>query len=156
IPTVIRHALDGAPIPIYGNGSNTRDWLYVEDHVIGLMSALHRGRPGETYLFGGRCEVRNIDLAGIVCRLLDVRRPHRDGKPFAQQISFVVDRPGHDFRYAIDPSHAEVVLGWKATQSFPDALARTIDWYLANENWLIPAKELGRLGTGAAMAGVPA
>jgi dTDP-glucose 4,6-dehydratase len=157
IPTVIRHALDDAPIPIYGNGQNTRDWLYVEDHVNGLFSALNRGRPGDTYLFGGSCEVRNLDLANNICGLLDARRPRRDGRPYAQQISFVVDRPGHDFRYAIDPSHAEEMLRWKPLQSFADGLARTIDWYLANENWLIPAKELGRLGTRATeKAGAPA
>ena len=114
---MIRHALADAPIPLYGTGGNMRDWLYVEDHVTGLMATLHHGRPGETYLFGGRCEVRNLDLAGMICALLDARRPRPDGKSYAQQITFVRDRPGHDWRYAIDPSHAESVLGWKATSA---------------------------------------
>ena len=147
IPTVIRHALADAPIPLYGTGGNTRDWLYVEDHVTGLMAALHHGRPGETYLFGRRCEVRNLDLAGMICALIDARRPRPDGKSYAQQITFVKDRPGHDWRYAIDPSHAENVLAWKATERLETGLAKTIDWYLANPGCLTPANELGRLGT---------
>jgi len=147
IPTVIRHALAGAAIPLYGTGGNTRDWLYVEEHVIGLMAALQHGRPGDTYLFGGRCEVRNLDLAGMICALLDARRPRPNGVSYAQQITFVMDRPGHDWRYAIDPSHAENSLGWKATESLKTGLAKTIDWYLANPGYLIPVKELGRLGT---------
>ena len=147
IPTVIRYALAGAPIPIYGTGRNIRDWLYVEDHVTALMAALRGGRPGDTYLFGGRCEMCNLDLASMVCSLLDARRPRSDGKSYSQQITFVVDRPGHDLRYAIDPSHAESILGWKATEAFATGLAKTIDWYLANSDCLIPVKELGRLGT---------
>ena len=147
IPTVVRHALAGAAIPVYGTGANVRDWLYVEDHVNGLMAAFRRGQPGQTYLFGGRCEMRNLDLAGMICDLLDARLPRNDGKSYARQISFVMDRPGHDFRYAVDPSHAESALGWKADERFETGLAKTIDWYLANTDWLIPVKELGRLGT---------
>jgi dTDP-glucose 4,6-dehydratase len=146
IPTVIRHALTDAPIPIYGTGTNTRDWLHVEDHVNGLMAAISRGEPGKTYLFGGRCEVRNIDLVGIICALLDERRPLGGSKSYAQQITFVADRPGHDYRYAVDPSHAEASLGWKPAESLQIGLAKTVDWYLANPNWLIPVAELGRLG----------
>jgi dTDP-glucose 4,6-dehydratase len=149
IPTVIRYALAGEPIPIYGTGSNTRDWLYVEDHVSGLMAALHHGRPGEVYLFGGRCEVQNIKLASMICALLDARRPRMDGRCYAQQISFVMDRPGHDLRYAIDPSHAEAALGWKPVEMLETGLAKTVDWYLANPEWLISVNELGRLGTRA-------
>ena len=146
IPTVIRHSLDCAAIPVYGSGANTRDWLYVEDHVSGLLAALRQGKPGDTYLFGGRCEVRNIDLATKICDLLDTRSPRSDGKPYAQQLTFVADRPGHDFRYAIDPSHAEATLGWAAKKRLEHGLAATVDWYLANSNWLIPVSELGRLG----------
>jgi dTDP-glucose 4,6-dehydratase len=156
IPTVVRHALAGAPIPVYGNGAHIRDWLYVEDHVNGLMAALHGGQPGQTYLFGGRCEVRNLDLADIVCALLDARRPRHDGKPYAQQITSVMDRPGHDLHYAVDPSHAERTLGWKAHERLQTGLAKTIDWYLTNPEWLIPVTQLGRLGTRAAqIAEVP-
>jgi dTDP-glucose 4,6-dehydratase len=147
IPTVVRHALAGAPIPIYGTGANVRDWLYVEDHVNGLMAALCRGRPGETYLFGARCERRNFELVRIICALLDARRPRADGKPYAEQITFVTDRPGHDLRYAIDPSQTELALGWKAQELLDSGLAKTVDWYLANAGWLIAVKDSGRLGT---------
>jgi dTDP-glucose 4,6-dehydratase len=147
IPTVIRHALAGAPIPLYGTGANVRDWLYVEDHVSGLMATMRGGRPGQTYLFGGRCEVPNLELAGKICALLDDRRSRKDGKPYAQQITFVMDRPGHDFQYAVDPSQAESTLGWKAYERLETGLAKTVDWYLANADWLIPVKQLGRLGT---------
>jgi dTDP-glucose 4,6-dehydratase len=147
IPTVVRYALAGALIPIYGTGANVRDWLFVEDHVNGLMTAVQRGQPGETYLFGARCERRNLELVGMICALLDARRPRADGKPYAEQITFVTDRPGHDLRYAIDPSQAELALGWKAQELLDTGLAKTIDWYLANTDWLIPVKNLGRLGT---------
>jgi dTDP-glucose 4,6-dehydratase len=156
IPTVIRHALEGAPIPIYGAGLNTRDWLYVDDHVQGLMAATRHGRPGDTYLFGGRCEIRNIDLARTICALIDARRPRGDGASHAAQIAFVADRPGHDLRYAVDPSHAEAALGWSAARRFDAGLALTIDWYLANADWLIPPTELGRLGVRTANAGAMA
>jgi dTDP-glucose 4,6-dehydratase len=156
IPTVVRHALAGAPIPIYGSGAHIRDWLYVEDHVNGLMAALRRGQPGQTYLFGGRCQVRNIDLADFICALLDARRPRHDRKSYAQQITSVMDRPGHDLHYAIDPSYAERTLGWKAHERLETGLAKTVDWYLANADWLIPVEQLGRLGTRAAeIAGAP-
>jgi dTDP-glucose 4,6-dehydratase len=156
IPTVLRHALAGGSVPIYGTGANLRDWLYVEDHVRGLMAALRHGRPGQTYLFGGRCEMRNLDLAKMICALLDARCPRGDGKSYALQIAFVMDRPGHDFRYAVDPSHAESALGWKVDEPLETGLAKTIDWYLANPDWLIPVKQLGRLGTRAAeIAGSP-
>jgi dTDP-glucose 4,6-dehydratase len=147
IPTVIRHALAHEPIPIYGTGNNMRDWLHVDDHVAGLMAALHRGRPGETYLFGGRCELRNVDLANTICRLLDERVPLGSGKSYEKQITFVHDRPGHDFRYALDPSHAENVLDWKANEQLETGLARTVNWYIANPQWLVPGKVLGRLGS---------
>jgi dTDP-glucose 4,6-dehydratase len=111
------------------------------------MAALQHGRPGQTYLFGGRCEVQNLKLAGIICALLDVRRPRAEGQSYAHQITLVSDRPGHDWRYAIDPSHAEAMLGWKAVELLDSGLAKTIDWYLANTDCLIPVNALGRLGT---------
>jgi dTDP-glucose 4,6-dehydratase len=146
VPTVIRHALGGAPIPLYGSGGNTRDWLYVDDHVTGLMAVLQHGQPGKTYLFGARCEVQNLKLASMICALLDARRPRADGQPYVQQITLVTDRPGHDWRYAIDPSHAEDSLGWKAVERLDVGLAKAIDWYLANPDCLIPISKLGRLG----------
>lgn len=147
IPTVIRHAVSDESIPIYGSGVNVRDWLYVEDHVAGLLATLQHGQAGETYLFGGRCDVRNIDLANKICAILDARAPRADGKPYARQIAFVADRPGHDLRYSIDPSHAETALEWRASERLETGLAKTVDWYLANPDWLIPGKVLGRLGS---------
>jgi dTDP-glucose 4,6-dehydratase len=152
IPTVIRYALADAPIPLYGTGGNIRDWLYVDDHVAGLMATLQQGRPGETYLFGGRGEMRNLDLAGMICTLLDARRPRRDGKSYAEQITFVADRPGHDWRYAIDPSQTEQALGWRARERLESGLDKTVGWYLANPGFLTPVSELGRLGTRTAKA----
>lgn len=149
IPTVIRYALAGAPIPVYGSGANVRDWLYVDDHVKGLIATVLRGQPGHTYLFGGRCEVRNIDLVRLICAMLDDRRPRDDGQSYTQQITFVADRPGHDFRYSVDASYAESALGWKPAESLDQGLSKTLDWYLANPDWLVPVNKLGRLGTGA-------
>ncbi len=146
IPTVIRHALARERIPIYGNGNNVRDWLYVDDHTAGLLAAIRDQKTGETFLFGGRCEVTNIDLARLICELLDERVPLPSNSSYAEQIEFVVDRPGHDLRYSIDPSHAEAVLGWKPTESLESGLTKTIEWYLANPDWLVPGKLLGRLG----------
>jgi dTDP-glucose 4,6-dehydratase len=147
IPTVIRHAQAGEPIPVYGNGQNIRDWIYVDDHVAGLMATLQHGKPGSTYLFGGRCDVRNLDLAHAICRILDTRVPRSDNNGYASQINLVTDRPGHDFRYSIDPSHAESALHWKANEQLQTGLAKTIDWYLANPEWLVPGSVLGRLGS---------
>lgn len=147
IPTVIRCALAGAPIPIYGNGANQRDWLHVEDHVAGLFAALERGRPGATYLFGSGNSIRNMDLAEMICRRLDARRPRANGAPYAKQIGLVPDRPGHDYRYAIDPSVAERELGWRAAHSLDAGLGQTIDWYLANSDWLGSMADHARLGT---------
>jgi dTDP-glucose 4,6-dehydratase len=147
IPTVIRCALRGEPIPIYGSGSNTRDWLFVTDHVAGLASALHKGRVGQSYLFGSGDSIRNIDLATTICAQLDARRPRTNGKRYAELIAFVADRPGHDQRYAIDPSHARRELGWQCTQSLDAGLAKTIDWYMKNPDWLTPGPGPHRLGT---------
>jgi dTDP-glucose 4,6-dehydratase len=147
IPTVIRHAQAGEPIPIYGNGQNIRDWIYVDDHVAGLMATLQYGKPGGTYLFGGRCDVRNLDLAHAICRILDKRAPRSDKSDHASQIKLVTDRPGHDFRYSIDPSHAEGALQWKVREQLETGLTKTIDWYLDHPDWLVPGTVLGRLGS---------
>jgi dTDP-glucose 4,6-dehydratase len=148
IPTIIRHAIAGTPVPIYGTGANVRDWLYVDDHADGLMRAAELGRPGETYLFGGRSEMTNLALAEAICALLDARRPRADGRPYSRQIAFVADRPGHDFRYAVDPRSSERALGWRGTTPLDAGLGRTLDWYLANPAGLSPAHGLGRLGRG--------
>jgi dTDP-glucose 4,6-dehydratase len=148
IPTVIRYALAGEPIPIYGTGQNVRDWLHVDDHAAGLLAAAERGWPGDTYLFGGSCELANSALARTICMTLDARRPHPEGSSYAEQITLVTDRPGHDFRYAIDPTGCERSLGWRSSIPFEAGLGATIDWYLGNPSWLTPVHELGRLGTG--------
>lgn len=131
IPTIIRKALAGEPIPIYGDGKNIRDWLYVLDHAKGIDLALHKGRTGETYNIGGRNERVNNQIANTICELLDVRRPKSDGASYKAQLTFVKDRAGHDKRYAIDASKIELELGWKAEENFESGIKKTIDWYLA-------------------------
>lgn len=127
IPTVIRKAILGADIPIYGDGLNVRDWLYVEDHARGLIDA-QNAEAGSTLLFGARCERTNLDLVKAICSILDRKRPANH--PYADQLRFVTDRRGHDRRYAVDPSSAERALGWAPKQGFDDALEMTVDWYL--------------------------
>jgi dTDP-glucose 4,6-dehydratase len=139
IPLIILNALEGKELPVYGDGGNVRDWLFVEDHVRALMLAVEHGRPGETYCIGGRSERRNLEVVEAVCDLLDARRPA--ARPRRELIRFVPDRPGHDRRYAIDPSKIESELGWRARESFESGLARTVDWYLANEWWWRPLRE---------------
>ncbi len=129
IPTVIRSALGGQPIPVYGDGSNIRDWLYVEDHCRGIDSVIRHGRPGETYNIGGHNECSNVTIARQICRLLDQRRP--GAAPHEQLIRFVTDRPGHDWRYAIDASKIDRELGWRPRETFTSGIARTVDWLLA-------------------------
>jgi dTDP-glucose 4,6-dehydratase len=147
IPTILRNALSGRPIPIYGRGANIRDWLYVEDHVDGLLLAAERGVPGERYNFGGGAERANLDLARAVCGLLDRRKPRADGRPHASAIAFVEDRPGHDFRYAVDAGKARRELGWAPAHDFDQALELTVDWFLANPVWFARAEsDLGRKG----------
>ena len=141
IPLVILNALEGRPLPIYGKGANVRDWLYVEDHARALGRVLFDGRVGETYLIGGRAERTNLAVVEAICALLDEKAPRGDGRPFAEQIHFVPDRPGHDRRYAIDPSKIEHELGWRAQESFDSGLAKTIDWYLARADWWRPLRE---------------
>jgi dTDP-glucose 4,6-dehydratase len=133
IPVVIISALEGRPIPVYGRGENVRDWLYVEDHASALLTVLARGRVGETYNIGGHNEARNIDIVRVVCRLLDGMRPA--AQPRETLISFVEDRPGHDYRYAIDASKIAAELGWRPSVTLEEGLRRTVAWYLDNEPW---------------------
>jgi dTDP-glucose 4,6-dehydratase len=145
IPVAILSALAGRPIPVYGKGENVRDWLYVEDHAAALLAVLERGRVGETYNVGGDAEARNIDLVRRICAILDARRPQ--GAPHDRLIAFVADRPGHDLRYAIDAAKIRDELGWRPTVTLEEGLARTVDWYLSNEDWWRPL--LARPGVGA-------
>jgi dTDP-glucose 4,6-dehydratase len=129
IPTVIGTALAGRPIPVYGQGVNVRDWLYVEDHCDALARVFEGGRPGETYVIGGRNEWRNIDLVRLICRVLDEEVGGRPQGGYASLITFVTDRPGHDARYAIDPAKLETELGWHAATSFEEGIRTTVRWY---------------------------
>jgi dTDP-glucose 4,6-dehydratase len=130
IPTIIRNALSEKPIPIYGDGKNIRDWLYVLDHAKGIDLVFHKGRTGETYNIGGHNERTNIEIAQTICRILDAKLPRSGGKSYTELISFVKDRPGHDRRYAIDPTKIETELGWKADETFDTGIVKTIDWYI--------------------------
>lgn len=134
IPTIIRKAISGEPIPIYGDGKNVRDWLYVTDHCSGIYLALKNGKLGETYNIGGRNERENLYIANVICGLLDEMRPRNHS--YKEQITFVTDRPGHDFRYAIDASKIENELGWKADENFETGIRKTIAWYLNNQDRL--------------------
>lgn len=134
IPTIIRKAISGEAIPIYGDGKNVRDWLYVTDHCSGIFLALEKGRLGETYNIGGRNERENLYIANVICELLDEMLSQEQS--YKEQISFVKDRPGHDFRYAIDASKIETELGWKADEDFESGIRKTIAWYLENRNRL--------------------
>jgi len=133
IPTVVLNALQGKPIPVYGNGTNVRDWLYVEDHAEALLAVLDGGAPGRSYNIGGNREVSNIELVRAICSILDDLRPIEGS--YADLISFVTDRPGHDFRYAIDASRIAGELGWQPATSLEDGLRRTVEWYLGNDHW---------------------
>lgn len=135
IPLTILNALEGKPLPVYGQGLNIRDWLYVDDHARALLTIATRGTPGETYNVGGNAEKRNIDLVRDLCRLLDEMLPASPHRPHENLISFVADRPGHDARYAIDASKIGRDLGWKPRESFETGLRKTVDWYLANRSW---------------------
>lgn len=134
IPVVILNALAGKPLPIYGDGSNVRDWLYVEDHADALLLVLARGEVGRSYNIGGENELTNLTLVQTLCRILDEKRPKPQGA-YADQIEFVTDRPGHDARYAIDPIRIRDELGWRPSVTIDEGLARTVDWYLAHEDW---------------------
>ena len=136
IPLVIQKALAGDPLPVYGDGRNVRDWLFVKDHCAAIRRVLEAGRVGETYNVGGDAERQNIEVVKAICQLLDQRRPRQDGQPRESQITFVRDRPGHDRRYAIDASKIQSELGWKPSVDFEQGLAATVDWYLANPDWV--------------------
>jgi dTDP-glucose 4,6-dehydratase len=135
IPVVLIKALRGEAIPVYGKGENIRDWLYVEDHAEALLGVLENGRPGDTYNIGGNNELRNIDLVRLLCGLLDEFRPRPDGKPYADQIHFVTDRPGHDLRYGIDAAKIQNELGWSPKQDHESGFRKTVRWYLDNPSW---------------------
>lgn len=135
IPLMILNGLEGKPLPVYGDGRNVRDWIYVEDHVRGLLRAFERGEPGQSYNLGARSPKRNLEVVRMICAFLDELRPRGDGRSHSEQIEFVTDRPGHDFRYAIDSSYAESALGWAPEQSFESGLRRTVEWYLENDAW---------------------
>jgi dTDP-glucose 4,6-dehydratase len=134
IPLVLRQALAGAPIPIYGAGTQVRDWMHVSDHVRGLVAALERGAIGETYLFGSHDPRTNLDVVTRLCSLLDGARPH--GAPHQQLVAHVADRPGHDERYAVDSSATRQALDWSPVVSFDDGLRDTVAWYLDNQTWV--------------------
>lgn len=136
IPLMILNAVEGKPLPIYGNGENIRDWLHVEDHCEAISEVLIRGRVGETYNIGGRSERTNSEIVHRICAILDELRPRGDGKSYKTQITYVQDRPGHDFRYAIDCSKIERELGWKPKYSFENGLMETVQWYLNNPEWV--------------------
>lgn len=141
IPLMIVKALAGEPLPIYGRGDQVRDWLYVEDHVRALQTVFERGVPGRTYNIGGHNEKQNIDVVRELCAILDELQPRSDGKSYADQMSFVADRPGHDRRYAIDASRIEEELGWTPEETFASGLRKTVAWYLANKAWWQPIVE---------------
>jgi dTDP-glucose 4,6-dehydratase len=144
IPVVILKALHGEPIPVYGKGENVRDWLYVEDHADALLAVIERGALGRSYNIGGENEARNIDLVRMICGILDELRP-RPGS-YADQITFVEDRPGHDMRYAIDPTRIRDELGWRPSVTLEEGMRKTVVWYLENEAWWQPL--LDRDGVG--------
>lgn len=136
IPLIILHALDGKELPVYGEGLQVRDWLYVEDHARALYLVATTGVPGETYNIGGHNEKKNIEVLKKICSLLDEMRPRRDGRKYEEQIVHVKDRPGHDLRYAIDPSKIAFELGWKPQETFESGIRKTVEWYLEHkEDW---------------------
>lgn len=152
IPVVILNALSGKPLPIYGDGSNVRDWLYVEDHAEALLLVIAKGQVGRSYNIGGENECSNLQLVQTLCAILDEMRPKTGGTSYSDQITFVRDRPGHDARYAIDPARIRDELGWRPSVTVEEGLRRTVHWYLENESWwraLQTRAGVGqRLGTG--------
>jgi dTDP-glucose 4,6-dehydratase len=151
IPLVLLNALHGKPLPVYGAGTNVRDWLYVDDHVRALDLIVRTGRIGEKYNVGGRNERRNIEVVQAICAILDRLRP--GARPHASLITFVTDRPGHDQRYAIDATRLETELGWQAEETFETGLAKTVQWYLDNEWWWRPLREKTYAGERLGLAG---
>jgi len=133
---MIVNALAGKPLPVYGDGQQIRDWLYVKDHCSAIRRVLEKGKPGEVYNIGGWNEKANLDIVHTVCDLLDELQPRTDGKPYREQITFVADRPGHDRRYAIDARKIEKELGWKPAETFETGIRKTVQWYLDNQDWV--------------------
>jgi dTDP-glucose 4,6-dehydratase len=136
IPLCILNALHGKPLPIYGDGQQVRDWLYVKDHCSAIRTVLEKGRLGETYNVGGWNEKTNLDVVTTLCKILDELKPKQDGSKYESQMTFVKDRPGHDRRYAIDASKLERELGWKPKETFETGIRKTVEWYLANQSWV--------------------
>ena len=153
IPLVILNCLDGKPLPVYGKGANVRDWLYVEDHARALLLVNEKGEPGATYNVGGRNERTNLEVVRTVCSILDELKPRADGSRYDSLIAFVADRPGHDLRYAIDPSKLMTELGWKPRENFETGIRKTVQWYLENEWWWRPIRS-GRY-SGERLGNVP-
>ena len=152
IPLIIHRALNGEDLPVYGDGKNIRDWLFVDDHCSALYTVMTKGRPGETYNIGGNCEKQNIEIVRTICSILDEVSPKKSGR-YEDQIVFVKDRPGHDRRYAIDASKIKRELGWQPSESFDSGIRKTVNWYLENQKWvddIISGKyQCQRLGTNA-------
>jgi len=153
IPLVILNALEGKPLPVYGDGMQIRDWLFVEDHAAAIWLVLQKGRVGETYNIGGLNEKPNIEIVKTICALLDKKSPRTDGQSYEKQITYVADRPGHDRRYAIDCAKLQSELGWKPRENFATGIDKTVEWYLKNRSWAadITSKKYARerLGTKA-------
>jgi len=145
VPVIILNALAGKDLPIYGDGANVRDWLYVEDHADALLTVLQKGETGRTYNIGGENERTNLQLVTTLCEILDELRP--GAAPYANQITYVTDRPGHDARYAIDPTRIRNELGWRPSVTVEEGLRRTVQWYLDNEAWWKPLQERAGVGT---------
>ncbi|MBT6938530.1 MAG: NAD-dependent epimerase/dehydratase family protein, partial [Candidatus Marinimicrobia bacterium] len=135
IPLMLANCVDEKPLPVYGEGLNVRDWLFVEDHCDAIYSVLQKGTIGETYNIGGHNEIKNIDIVNTICSILDELKPRSNGASYTELITYVTDRPGHDFRYAIDASKINNNLGWSPTETFETGIRKTIQWYLDNEQW---------------------
>ena len=155
IPLIIHNALAGKPLPIYGDGKNIRDWLYVEDHCRALHTVMLKGTTGETYNVGGNCERQNIQIVKTICAILDEIRPKAGGAKYESQITYVKDRPGHDRRYAINASKIKRELGWQPQETFESGIRKTVGWYLNNLLWIeniLNGKYRGeRLGLGGTL-----
>jgi dTDP-glucose 4,6-dehydratase len=136
IPLIIHNALAGKPLPIYGDGQQIRDWLYVKDHCSAIRRVLEAGRVGETYNIGGWNEKPNLEVVHTLCEMLDALSPRADGTPYANQITYVTDRPGHDQRYAIDATKINRELGWKPAETFDTGIRKTVEWYLEHQEWV--------------------
>jgi len=146
IPVIILNALAGKPLPIYGDGSNVRDWLFVEDHADALLLVVQKGQVGRSYNIGGENERSNLELVKTLCAILDELRPRDGGASYADQITFVTDRPGHDARYAIDPTRIREELGWRPSVTVEQGLRKTVEWYLDNEDWWRPLQQRAGVG----------